>query len=139
MIQKLRMYLTKRTMPFFVLACSLCIGFILFGLFVPIRLTITKLPSPLYADIHLDNKNTTVKTVSLFGVHLPAFDVYGKQNVNGEIIIWSKDLSYKTKKSFVVPKDTTVSYDGDGVYVGQSVDKTKIHVSAIYDLSLIHI
>lgn len=136
MIQKLRMYLTKRTMPVFVLACSLCIGFILFGLFVPIRLTITKLPSPLYADIHLDNKNTTVKTVSLFGVHLPAFDVYGKQNVNGEIIIWSKDLSYKTKKSFVVPKDTTVSYDGDGVYVGQSVDKTKIHVSAIYDDNL---
>lgn len=133
MIRKLRMYLTKRTMPVFVLACSLCIGFILFGLFVPIRLTITKLPSPLYADIHLDSKNTTVKTVSLFGVHLPASDVYGKQNVNGEIMVWSKDLSYKTKKSFVVPKETKVSYDGEGVYVGQPVDKTKIHVSAIYD------
>ena len=133
MIRKLRMYLTKRTVPVFVLACSLCIGFILFGLFVPIRLTITKLPRPLYADIHLNSKNTTVKAVSLFGVHLPASDVYGKQNVNGEIMVWSKDLLYKTKKSFVVPKETKVSYDGDGVYVGQPVDKTKIHVSAIYD------
>lgn len=133
MIRKLRMYLTKHTMPVFVLACSLCIGFLLFGLFVPIRLTITKLPSPLYADIHLDSKNTTVKTVSLFGIHLPASDVYGKQNVNGEIMVWSKDLSYKTKKSFVLPKETKVSYDGEGVYVGQSVDKTKIHVSAIYN------
>lgn len=133
MIRKLQMYLTKKTMPVFVLACSLCIGFILFGLFVPVRLTITKLPSPLYADIHLNSDNTTVKNVSLFGVHLPASDIYGKQNVNGEIMIWSKDLSYKTKKSFVLPKETKVSYDGDGVYVGQSVDKTRIHVSAVYD------
>lgn len=133
MIRKLRMYLTKKTMPVFVLACSLCIGFILFGLFVPVRLTITKLPSPLYADIHLDNTNTTVKNVSLFGVRLPTSDVYGKQNVNGEIMVWSKDLSYKTKKSFVLPEETKVSYDGDGVYVGQPVNKTKIHVSAVYD------
>lgn len=132
-MQKLKLYLTKLTLPSFVFAVALFVVFILFGLFVPVRLTITKLPSPLYADIHLDSTNTTVKNVSLFGVHLRASDVYGKQNVNGEIMVWSKDLSYKTKKSFIIPKETKVSYDGDGVYVGQAVDESKIHVSAIYD------
>lgn len=125
--------LNRRTIPVFVLACLLVLFFILFGLFIPVRLLITDMPSPWYADMHLDCSNTQVMTQSLFGLKLQAHDVYGRQTPNGDIKVWSKELSYETKKEIITPVKTKITYDGDGVYVGQSIDASKVHVKAIYE------
>lgn len=123
----------KKLRTVFLLAVGLLIAFILYGCLAPVRLTITELPSPWYGDIHLDNSNTDVKNVSLFGVKTKAKDVYGRQMPNGLITVWSKGLSYETKADIIAPTDTKITYDGDGVYVGQPVDASKIRIKAFYD------
>lgn len=127
-------YLNKKTVSVFCLMVCLFLAFLLFGLFVPVRLTIIDIPTPFYADIQLCSDNVSVQYVSLFGVKRPATDVYGTQNTDGTVQIWSKYLSYVHQYDVMTPKQINVTYDDDdGVYVGQSVDASKIHVSATYD------
>lgn len=126
----------KKVMSVFCLTIGLFLAFLLFGLFVPVRLTITNVPMPFYADIRLDKSSASIQYVSLFGVKRPAVDVYENQNIDGTVQIWSKCLSYTHKYDVLMPLQTDVTYDGDGVYVGQSVDVSKIHVSAIYEDSV---
>lgn len=128
-----RIFHEKKLRIAFLLAMGLVIAFVLYGCLAPVRLTITKLPSPWYGDIHLDNSNTDVENVSLFGVKTKAKDVYGRQTPNGLITVWSKGLSYEMKADIIAPTDTKITYDGDGVYVGQPVDVSKIRVKAFYD------
>lgn len=100
---------------------------------MPVRLTVIDVPTPFYADVRLSSDNVSVQYVSLFGVKRPATDVYGTQNSDGTVQIWSKYLSYEHQYDVKIPTQINVTYDDEGVYVGQSVDASKIHVSAIYD------
>lgn len=106
--------------------------FLCFLLFVPVRMTVIKVPEPFYADIHLSTENTDVKYVSLLGVKFSAKDVYGRQTKNGQITIWSKCFQYEMKLDVVTPDETKVSYDGDAVYVGQPLDVSKFQIQAVY-------
>lgn len=116
----------------FVLAVSCVLVFLFYGLFVPVKLTVVRMPSPYYGDIRLNEQNTDVRKVSLFGVSFPASDVYAKQSPDGTIEVWSKNLSCKYKSDILLPERTKVTYDGAGAYAGQPLDSKKICVKAVY-------
>lgn len=117
----------------FLFAVFVTVLFLLFGLFVPVRLTIEDVPDPFYADIHLDSTTASVEYVSLFGLHFPAKDVYGTQSATGDVQVWSRGLSYRHSYDVVMPVETKVTYHGDGAYVGQTANKDDFSVVAVYE------
>lgn len=125
--------LTRKTVPLFLLSIFLSVIFLSFGLFIPIRLNIQNVPEPFYADVRLDGKNVSVEYETLFGVSIPAEDIYGRQSVNGYVQLWSRGLSFSKSYDVIYPRKTRVEYIGDGVYVGQKADVSDFLVTAVYD------
>lgn len=110
----------------------LFILFLVFGVFVPVRLIVTDISSPWYGDMRLTSDTSSIYTVSLFGVRYDVKNACVKQSSDGSYIVMLGDLVETGKLDIIKPNDTKFEYDGN-VYVGQSLDASKLKVVAMYD------
>lgn len=115
---------------------NLCIGacvigglFLLFVLFVPVRLSVS-FSDPFYADEALSSENTTFSYRSLIGIPYPASHVW-YDRTEDRLAAYSRGFWLDQKLSYQKPDSLTVSYDGT-VYAGQPVDPSKLSVAAVY-------
>lgn len=111
----------------------LCLG-LLYGLFVPVRLSVRCLKSKVYETETLHVKDFSISGVSLFGVprKLKKHCIVTAKNGNREVTVYSGKMTGTCVLSPEKPAFLTLNVSGT-CYAGQMLKKEQVQVQASYE------
>lgn len=113
-----------------------CFGvlFVLYLLFVPVKLSVQFPEKFVYLDEPLTEKTMQVSYQTLVGIRYPAHDVYYIQNIDDVVMVkvWAGSFAKTVKRPVIRPVDYQIAYDGT-VYAGQSLLPSKLSIQAVYE------
>lgn len=109
---------------------GLSVGFLFVVCLLPVRLSIMFDEEPVYADVAINTDSFHVKARSVIGIGYPLHD-FTYQRKEQTVRVWWNGLSATKTRDVKKPDSFEVTYDGS-VYAGQSLDRQKLHVTAVY-------